>query len=422
MTILRICDSIVRLSLVGDKVVVSGQAHDIEQASQILKIVISNTPGAQPATAATPNATKAPSPAIVPTLRPDVADWLKGATPGMENYITSGSDKVINMMRVAGVQQVMLKVVVAEVNRTAARSIGLNFSVRNDQGITVVENRTGGLLGTGLGGGGGGLLGAAGGLANIPVNLDNGQVTLAIHALKRMNYAKSLAEPTLTTLNGQPATFLAGGQFPVPFVAGNAVGGLQGVNFVPFGVQLFFTPIVTDKDRIRLYIGATVSTRDTATGANFSGTQVPGLNARNFSSTVEMRDGQTLAVAGLLQTNHGTDRDNLPFLGTIPVINRLTGVDRTSAGEQELVILVTPELVQPMHAQQLPRLPGSDLFEASDLEFYLLGRLEGRRPVDFRSPVMNEFHRIRQYNRVEQQYIFGPTGYYREPGIPGTPK
>ena len=100
-----------------------------------------------------------------------------------------------------------------------------------------------------------------------------------------------------------------------------------------------------------------------------------------------MREGQTLAVAGLLQTNLGTDSDQLPFLGNIPVLNRLTGFDRTSAGEQELVVLITPELVLPMKkGSHIPRLPGSDLFEPSDLEFYLLGRLEGRHTGDFRQP------------------------------------
>jgi pilus assembly protein CpaC len=323
------------------------------------------------------------------------------------------------MMRVAGVQQVMLKVTVVEVNRTAARSIGLNFTYTNKSGIMPIQSLTGGLvipqggltgIANNLGGGGGGS--GAGGLSNLPVMLDNGQIALAINALKSLSYAKSLAEPNLVTLNGQAASFLAGGQFPVPVVASNGASGLQGITYVPFGVQLNFTPYVTDKDRIRLNVNATVSTRDTSTGASVGGTAVPGLNSRNFSSVVEMRDGETLAVAGLIQTNHGTNRDQLPFLGTIPVLNRLTGFDRTSAGEQELVILITPELVQPMRFNQIPRLPGSDLFEASDLEFYLLGRLEGRRAVDYRSPVMNDFHRIRQYNRVEQTYIFGPTGYH----------
>jgi pilus assembly protein CpaC len=400
-------DSLVRLKLVGDKVMITGQAHDIVEATQILKIVVANTPGA----------TKIPAESLVNVPRPEIPGAKEGATPGMENYIASGSPSVINMLRIGGVQQVMLRVVVAEVNRSAARSIGLNFSLTNNQGITYLQNLTGNITNQGAGGLGQ-LLGGVTPLGNLPILLDNGQVSLSVNALKRLNYAKSLAEPNLVTLNGQPASFLAGGQFPVPVVSGNAVGGLQGTTFVPYGVQLQFTPSITDKDRIRLNVNATVSTRDTSTGTNIGNSAIPGLTSRTFSSTVEMRDGQTLAVAGLIQTNAGADRDQLPFLGEIPFINRFTGFDRTSAAEQELVILITPELVNPMYHQQLPRLPGSDLFEPSDLEFYLLGRLEGRRMTDFRSPAMTDHHRIHQYNRVEQSYIFGPTGFYNVPMIP----
>ena len=231
-----------------------------------------------------------------------------------------------------------------------------------------------------------------------------------------MHYAKSLAEPLLTTSNGKAANFLAGGEFPVPVVTGNAYGGLQGVSFVPYGVQLNFTPYITDKDRIRLSMSANVSTRDTSVGTTIGNSVVPGMTSRNFSSTIELREGQTLAVAGLIQTNLGADRDQLPFLGEIPLLNRLTGFDRTSAGEQELVILITPELVQPIKAgTPLPRLPGADIFDPSDIEFYLCGRLEGLRTKDFRSPAMTDLQRIQRYNRCEQIYIFGPSGYQNGP-------
>jgi pilus assembly protein CpaC len=415
-------DSVIHLQLVGDKVVVTGQAHDIHDATQILKIIVANTPSAAAGAVGKSGGKDVPAEAVQNMPRPEQPNAAGGATPGQENYLSSGNPNVINMIRIPGVQQVKLKVVVAEVNRTAARSIGLNFSIANNQGIQVVQNQTGSLV-TPFGFGANGLSSTLGGvantglsgvspLANIPVALSNGQVILAINALKSMHYAKSLAEPSLTASNGHTATFLAGGQFPVPVVTGNTLNGLQGVQFVPYGVQLNFTPFITDKDRIRLNVSASVSVRDTTTGATIGTTAVPGLTARNFTSTIDLREGQTLAVAGLLQTNVGTDRDQLPFLGEIPFINRLTGFDRTSAGEQELVVLITPELVQPMKkGSEIPRLPGSDLFEPSDLEFYLLGRLEGRRKTDFRSPVMTDFHRIQQYNRCEQTYIFGPSGY-----------
>ncbi len=392
--------------------VVTGDAHDIRDATEILRLVSANVTGGRGQEAVGGN--------IAPAN-------VVNNQAGQGNYLASGNTNVINLLNIGGVQQVNLKVVVAEMNRTAARSIGLNFSVANRQGIPVFQNTTGSILspfglggfgGTGTGIGSGIELAALSGLSNLPAALDNGRIILAINALKTMHYAKSLAEPNLTTLNGKAATFLAGGEFPVPVVAANGVSGnLGGVSFVPYGVQLNFTPFITDKDRIRLQASVTISDRDTTTGTIISGSAVPGLTTRNFSSTVEMREGETLAVAGLIQTNLGADRDQIPFLGEIPFINRFTGFDRTSSGEQELIVLITPELVQPLKCgEPQPRLPGADYFDPSDREFYLCGRLEGRRTNDFRSPVMSDFHRILQYNRCEKNYIFGPSGYQTTPG------
>jgi pilus assembly protein CpaC len=434
----RVC-----LALVGDKLMVSGQAHDIQEAFQIMRIARANAPGAtQDAGAQAGNqAGKVPP---IPNVAPVEAagdPTNPTGTPGLSNYQTSGGPNVINNLRIPGEQQVMLKVTVAEVNRAAARSIGVNYSVINNRGTTVFAQMTGNLGSSGLGGLGSvgsanGIIGASGttglggspGLGgvtggagvNLPINIDSGQLPILLNALRNLNYARSLAEPNLTAMNGQTATFLAGGQFPVPvlgglggFGAGGAGGlaGLQGVQFVPFGVQLAFTPIITDRDRIRLSVRATVSTRDLNTGANVGGTAVPGLSARTFSTTVELREGQTLAVAGLIQNNLGADSSRVPFLGDLPLVGNLSGVSRIQHGEQELVILITPELVHPLDAKERPALPGSDLFEPGDTEFYVLGRLESRRAYDYRSPVRTDVHRMLNYRRCEEKYIFGPTGY-----------
>jgi pilus assembly protein CpaC len=331
----------------------------------------------------------------------------------MESFMTAGGPNVINLLVVLGEQQVMLRVTVAEINRTAARSIGMNFSVTNSQGITVFANSTGNISGGATGGVGGlgGAVGQGAGTANITAVLGAGQVPLAINALKDLHYARFLAEPTLTTLNGQTANFQAGGQFPVPIVTGNTFNGLQGVQFVPYGVQLNFTPYITDKNRIRLYVGAEVSTRDVSTGTNIGGSEVSGLTSRNFNTTVELREGETLAVAGLIQTNLGADSTRVPFLGEIPFLGQFTGWTRTSAGEQELVVLVTPVLVHPMCANQVPPLPGSDLYEPNDFEFYLIGRIESHCPEDNRSPIRTDLSRVQQYRHMEQRYLSGPTGY-----------
>jgi pilus assembly protein CpaC len=444
-------DSWVCLALVGDKLVISGQAKDIAEATQILRIVSANAP-------TTDVAQQLPVDNIGSTVTNEELDGL--VAPGLRDFFVAGGQNVINLLRIPGEQQVNLKVTVAEVNRSAARSIGMNFSITNSNGVTVFSHNTGGLLssiggqgGGGLGGGGaggnglggignianqalggigslgsglgfgglgGGGLGGGGfgggggggvGAANILANLDNGQVSLAINALRSVGYARTLAEPNLTTMNGQPAQFQAGGQFPIPVVTGFTAAGLQGVSFVPFGVQLSFTPYITDRDRIRINLAANVSTRDVGLGSNIGGSGVPGLNTRNFQTTVELREGQTLAIAGLIQNNLGATSDRIPLLGDIPIFGNLWKFDRITSGEQELVVLITPELVHPMEPKEVPPLPGSDLFEPGDLEFYVLGRLESRRTYDYRSTVMSDIHRMIRYRKCENLYIIGPHGH-----------
>ncbi|MCS6977852.1 MAG: pilus assembly protein N-terminal domain-containing protein [Gemmatales bacterium] len=435
-------DSWVCLALVGDKLVVSGQAKDVAEAAQILRIVSANAPTEE-------QAQQLP---LESAYRTRVNEELGGLlTPGLADYLVAGSQNVINLLRIPGEQQVNLKVTVAEVNRAAARSIGMNFSLTNNDGLTYFSHGTGGLL-AGVGGGGGGIGGGGGGLgfglgglgsglgfgllggqggqgglgggglglgaANIVGNLDNGQVRLAINALRSLGYARTLAEPNLTTLNGQPAQFLAGGQFPIPIVTGFTAAGLQGVAFVPFGVQLSFTPYITDRDRIRITVSANVSTRDVGAGSIIAGAAVPGLTTRTFMTTVELREGQTLAIAGLIQNNLGANADRIPLLGDLPIFGNLWKFDRLTAGEQELVVLITPELVHPLEPKEVPPLPGSDLFEPGDLEFYVLGRLESRRSYDYRSPVMNDLHRMWRYRQCENLYILGPHGHSESAGMP----
>lgn len=384
-------NSKVCLRLVGENLLVTGFAYDIQEAGVILRMV-----GYQPTqTAGGANTART---RIQNTFIQQGLDATAIQTVGAEEVIPPAGPtaparanptlglRVVNMLKVPGEQQVMLKVVVAEINRSAARSMGVNFEIRNNQGITVFANRTGGI-------------GAEAGLANLPAVIDNGRILLAINALKTHNLARTLAEPNLVTLNGQPATFQAGGQFPVPVVTGFTAAGLQGVQFIPFGVELRFTPAITDKDRIRLDLNAQVSTRNDAASANVGGTNVPSLDSRNFSTMVELREGQTLAVAGLLQHNFGADATRVPLLGEIPLFGKLWSFDRTSRGEQELVILVTPMLVGPVEPHQKQPLPGSDTFEPSDAEFFLHGRLESHRPFDYRSTVRTDWDRKMEYHR-----------------------
>jgi pilus assembly protein CpaC len=471
-------DSLICLFLVGDKLVITGQPKDVAEATMILRIVQSNAPGGGGGggggvggggqTSTTPNGI--PINTLQPTgFNPNDPNAPNGL-PGMSNFLLAGGPSVINLMRVPGEQQVMLKVIVAEVNRAAARSIGVNFNITTNSGITVFGQSTGNLFAGGIGafGGFGGIGGAGIGngnvgiggfinsgfgssITNLAINLSNGNIPIAISALRNMNYARSLAEPNLVTLNGQSAFFFAGGEFPVPVISGFTAAGLQGVNFVPYGVQLSFTPYVTDKDRIRLSMFATVSTRNESIGSSGfggglggggggglgggggfggggvglgggggglgggGGAFVPGLNARTFSTTVELREGQTLAVAGLIQNSLGSDATRVPFFGDLPLIGSLFGFNGTSHSEQELVVLVTPELVHPLEPKECPPLPGADIFEPGDLEFYLLNRMESRRTYDYRSSVRTDMARMAAYRHCEDVYILGPHGQTNSP-------
>jgi pilus assembly protein CpaC len=400
-------NSYVELSEVNGRLMVSGEAHDTIELAQILQVLIS-VRGVNAGVRRVAPARNASSFMDFSTNESLEAEAQEAENRSLVDPVALAQAGIINLMRVPGEQQVMLRVTVAEVSRTAARNLGLNFAVTSS-GNTVIS-RAGSLLGNAAGGG------AQQGGANIIASLDMGQVLLGIQALRQLGLSRTLAEPNLVAINGQTANFQAGGQFPIPVIsAGGVANNLQGVQFVPFGVQLQFLPLIQDRDVIRLQIQAEVSTRDEALGTNIGGagggTAVPGLNSRNFSSTVELRSGQTLAVAGLLQTNFGASSDRVPWFGDLPLVGPLTGVNRTSASEQELVILVTPELVAPVDSCNTPGLPGNDVFEPTDIEFFLSNRLESRRSKDFRSPVRTDYHKQRQPDLCcPDRFIIGSNG------------
>ncbi|SMP60027.1 pilus assembly protein CpaC [Neorhodopirellula lusitana] len=399
-------NSFVELDEIADRLIVRGQAPDAIEMSQILQILA----GARGVRA---GLTRPANPVTVAAAYDFVGavDALSSEETAAERRrnldpVALAQAGIINQMKIVGEQQVMLKVTVAEVNRSAARSIGLNFGVDNDNGLTVFQSLTGNLAST-----------QNQSSANILASLDMGQVRLAIEALRRMNLSRTLAEPNLVAMNGQPADFQAGGQFPIPIISSGGTGGnnLQGVSFVPFGVQLQFTPFIQDRDVIRLQMNAEVSTRDeslgTSIGGGGGGTQVSGLNSRNFSTTVQLRSGQTIAVAGLLQTNYGASTDRVPFWGDLPIIGATGGVNRSSSGEQELVILVTPHLVAPVDACSAPALPGSDVHEPTDIEFFIANRLESRRSKDYRSSVRTDYARQKRAEHCcPELFMIGEVG------------
>jgi pilus assembly protein CpaC len=301
--------------------------------------------------------------------------------------------QIINLLQVPGVQQVMLKVQLAELDRRAVRQIGADLSYTSASNFISTV--------------------AAGGTGNILGVFNSGEFSILLNALRRNDVAKILAEPNLVTLSGHEARFQSGGEFPVPVAQMGGGAGNNQVQFKPFGVQLAFIPYIQDGGRIRLHVEPEVSTVDDALSVTLiaGGQPIPGLRTRNASTTVELREGQTLAIAGLLNYDMQGQTARIPLLGDLPLVGALFANTRTDVLEQELLVVVTPYLVSPTNGCQRPPLPGAEVMEPNDLEFYLLNRLEGRTGHPFRSTGQwdNPFSLQRQ-RQLEQNYIFGSVG------------
>jgi pilus assembly protein CpaC len=293
-----------------------------------------------------------------------------------EAYAPEG--KVRNLLNVAGVHQVMLEVRVAEMSRSLIRRLGVNFNyVRGgDFGVSLL----GGLTklvkpdDAHIDAGPLGLLVSPSVQALFRFNSGSATWTGFIDALKTDGLVKILAEPTLIALSGQPANFLAGGEFPVPVPQGL---GTVAIEYKPFGVGLSFTPTVLSKNKISINVMPEVSELDFSTAVAFQGFVVPGLSTRKVSTVVELADGQSFAIAGLIKE---TIRDNLskfPLLGDIPILGALFRSHSFQKNETELVIVVTPHLVTPLDLAE-QTLPTDYYIEPSDTEFYIWGLMEGR--------------------------------------------
>ncbi|HEY1381780.1 MAG TPA: hypothetical protein VGF55_33585, partial [Gemmataceae bacterium] len=302
---------------------------------------------------------------------------------------------VVNAMTVGGVRQVQLDVTIASVNRSELRNLGVNFSVNGSTvfaastigGLTQPGTATGG--GGGSGSGGGTLLGAqsvVGALTpspatNIIAGIVPWRTNLFIQALRQERLAKLLAEPRLVTLSGRPATFLSGGQQAVPEVTASGVGGgTVGTKFEPFGTQLTFLPIVYGNGKIYLEVEPTVSTLDAANGFAIGGVIVAGRDEQRVRTSVVMEPGQTFAIGGLIQTQTAAATNKVPVLGDLPFVGPAFSTISHEDRETELVILVTPYLVDAMDCRQAPcKLPGLETRKPDDFELFLELILEAPR-------------------------------------------
>mgnify|MGYP000721972669 FL=1 len=286
-------------------------------------------------------------------------------------------DRVSNLMSVGGTQQVMLKVRFAEMQRSVSKSLSSSIAL---QGSTL-NNGLGLSAGTNsLANSGSATSSLNGGLP--AANSNNGaflfgfnaggvEVGILLEALESRGVVRTLAEPNLTALSGQEAKFLAGGEYPIPVAQD---GGSITVVYKPFGVELNFTPRVIDGDIINLELSAAVSSLDSANGFTTNGFSIDAFKRRETSTTVEMRDGESFAIAGLLQDDFVDLNGQVPWVGDIPILGALFRSAEYARSQTELVIIVTPHLVTPTRGEVLA-LPTDRVQPPTERDLFLFGRV-----------------------------------------------
>jgi len=272
---------------------------------------------------------------------------------------------VINLIKVGGVQQVLLKVKVMEVSRTKLRTLGHDFDwlTRGDFLTSVTAGAAGfvpiGSLTPGT---------TTNTTATYGLVSDNGSFFGFLEALRQNNLARLLADPTLVTVSGRPAFFNEGGEFPV--LVPQSLGTVS-IEYKKFGTQMDFVPIVLGNGKIRLEVRPRVSEIDPSRSVIVNGTEVPGLRVREVDTGVEMFPGQTLAIAGLIQHRTESSHRAVPFFGELPWVGSLFGRITEESNEIELLVLVTPYLVEPMDPHEVPPCgPGTFTTSPNDPELY----------------------------------------------------
>jgi pilus assembly protein CpaC len=283
--------------------------------------------------------------------------------------------KVVNLLQVGGAQQVMLEVRVAEMDRNLIRRIGVNMAgvgQGGNFGVTALNNITS-LTGDGTAASPLGQL--VTGAVNALVRFQTGDITWTgfIDALKQEDVIKVLAKPTLVAISGQEAQFLSGGEFPFPIPQAFGVITIQ---YKKFGVGLSFTPTVLANNRISMAVSPEVSELDFANALQIQGFTIPTIATRRATTVVELADGQSFAIAGLLRDNVREQVQKFPVLGDIPILGALFRSSRYTKNQTELVIIVTPHYVKPMDVAQ-QALPTDTFVEPNDWEFYLMGWTDG---------------------------------------------
>jgi pilus assembly protein CpaC len=319
----------------------------------------------------------------------DIATQIESMASMFVPRVHQDSTTIFNLLRVSGEQQVLLKCVVAEVSRTAAKRLGVNWFLAGETARDgFIVNQVGGFQTLNFQ--------PAAGVnvrqripfitGDMPISKDTtltlgfprADLAAFIRALSENQLSRILAEPTMVATSGETASFLVGGEFPIPIPQSRGNGGAITIEFKEFGVNLTFTPLVLPNQRIRLTVRPEISARDEARGLVTGTGFVPAIITRRADTTVELESGSTISIAGLLQDEIRGVATTVPGIGEVPILGALFRSVDYQRSRTELVILVTPEIISPMNPGQIESLPGEDVFDPNDLELYLLGSLEGR--------------------------------------------
>lgn len=316
--------------------------------------------------------------------------------------VESFNIKYYNLIDITGPQQVQLKVVIAEISKSGLKQMGINFLSSafgfskggTVEGETEFTNSTGtkpksvlNLLTGELTShiindnwtnttttSGHTITSPFASAFQIAVNSSGNNWLALISLLKNQGLSKFLATPTLVTMNGQTAEFQVGGSYPIPVQTDE--GGIT-IEQVSYGIILSFTPYILDDETITLEVAPEVSTPDFSLGVTSGGVTVPGLATRKATTTLQLKDGQTFAMAGLLREESYVTINKVPFLGDIPYLGALFTSKETKHTETELVILVTPKIVRPLNKNEIPVLPGEETGnKISDIDFFIKNKLD----------------------------------------------
>ncbi len=318
---------------------------------------------------------------------------LQGRLPNLDAHrraqliAANGKEPVIDTSEVVLDNQVMTQIKIAEVNRTVAQRYGFNF-FKNVSNTTAGIAPPGTLSGISRNGdnfdlqSGAGFIPLQNAFSLVFGNAADGLLGV-LSVLEGKGMARILAEPTLTAMSGQTASFLAGGEFPIPVAQGNGGGGNASITIVykEFGIRVTLTPTVLARDRIALKVAPEVSDLDFSAAVQLNGVSVPALNVRRTDTTVELGDGESFVISGLVSSNLIQNVDKVPWLGDIPVIGAFFKSASTDRNNRELIMVVTPHLVRPISRQaRLPPLPG----QAYDQTRPSFGQLVLTETGDFR--------------------------------------